>query len=379
MFLPYGRQHIDDSDIKAVTDVLRSDYLTTGPQVALFEDSLKSATGAQDIAACSNGTTALHLALLALGVGKGDAVIVPTITFLATANAARYVGADVVFADVDPKTGLMGRKEAEAALSRCGDLTPKVIMPVHIGGHLCDLKALRALCDERNLHLIADSCHALGGTYDGRPVGACHYEDMATFSFHPVKTIAVGEGGAVATRAPEHTNIIRSLRSHGMQPTPEDGVWSYEMTELGYNYRITDMQCALGVSQLKKLSAFVDRRAALAEIYNAEFAAHDNIRTPCQSPNSQSGWHLYSVGINFEKIGITRNDFMLRLKDKNIGTQVHYIPVHTQPYYKDLYGQIDLPGAKDYYDQTLSIPLFPSMRDEDAHYVADTIKEVLTS
>lgn len=378
MFLPYGRQCIDDGDIDAVVEVLRSDFLTTGPKIRLFEDALSGATGAQDVVACSNGTTALHLALITLGVGPGDAVIVPTITFLATANAVRYVGADVIFADVDPQTGLMSAEHAKDALERCGDLTPKVMMPVHIGGHLCDLKALRALCDAHDMHMIADSCHAIGGSYDGAPVGACKYEDMATFSFHPVKTIAAGEGGAVTTNSKEWADKMRTLRSHGMTPTPEKGLWAYEMQELGYNYRITDMQCALGISQLQRLDSFIERRKEIAAMYDKLFDGIQGVQTPYSEVTSGSGWHLYALRIDFEALNISRHEFMQALRDKNVGSQVHYIPVHSQPYYEGLYGLLELSGADHYYEHTLSIPLYPTMTDDDARYVVDAIKEVLS-
>lgn len=378
MFLPYGRQCIDDSDIDAVVEVLRSDFLTTGPQIPLFEEALSGATGAQEVVACSNGTTALHLALITLGVGPGDAVIVPTVTFLATANAVRYVGADVIFADVDPQTGLMSAEHAKEALTRCGDLTPKVMMPVHLGGHLCDLKALRAVCDSHGMYMVADSCHALGGSYDGFPVGACEYEDMATFSFHPVKTIAAGEGGAITTRSKQWADRMRVLRSHGMNSTPDKGMWAYEMQELGYNYRITDMQCALGISQLKRLDDFIRRRKEIAALYDDLFAGVKEVEVPSSDVTSGSGWHLYALRIDFEALGLMRNDFMQALRDQNIGSQVHYIPVHSQPYYHGLYGSLELSGADQYYKRTLSIPFYPTMRDEDVRAVANAIKEILS-
>lgn len=378
MFLPYGRQTIDESDIDAVVDVLRSDYLTTGPLVEKFECALSNATEAHHTVSCSNGTTALHLALTALEVGPGDAVIVPSVTFLATANAVRYVGADVVFADVNPHSGLMEPRHVLDALARCGMAKPKVIMPVHLAGHLCDLKALRSLCDKFDLFMIADSCHAIGGTYKNAPVGACKYEDMVTFSFHPVKTIAAGEGGAVLTNSKKWADKMRILRSHGMHPTPDQGIWSYEMQELGYNYRITDMQCALGASQLSKLTQFINRREEIACLYNSLFENLEHVKTPSDELARGSGWHLYALSIDFDRLGLKRDDVMKTLRERNIGSQVHYIPVHTQPYYRTLYGNQNLDGAQHYYSRTLSIPLYPSMSDEDVRYVAENVIEVLS-
>lgn len=378
MFIPYGKQEIDDADIDAVVKALKSDFLTTGPAVGDFETALANTTNASEAIACSNGTTALHLALLALGVGPGDAVIVPTVTFLATANSVRYTGADVIFADVDPKTGLMSVEHFQEAINRCGNLTLKAVMPVHLGGHLCDLKAISQLAKVHDCFVIADSCHALGGSYSNESVGAGLYEDMSTFSFHPVKTVAMGEGGAITTRHKDLAETMRKLRSHGMERSDTHEPWAYDMRELGYNYRVTDIQCALGLSQLSKLHKFIQRRANLAENYNDKFKENEYIRLPKISANSESGWHLYSIGIDFESLGKTRADVMAELKSKNIGTQVHYIPVHTQPYYKNLYGDIVLPGAQDYYSQTLSIPLFPSLSDENAETVAKAINEVVS-
>lgn len=255
-FLPYGRQQIDADDEKAVLEALRSDFLTTGPRVAEFEKALSDVCNGAHAVACSNGTTALHLALIAMGIGPGDAVIVPSLTFLATANAVRYCGADVVFADCDPETGLMRVEDAKEALACAKGKNIKAISCVHLAGQMCDLKGLSELAKAHDILLLADGAHALGSPYDGKASGSCAYEDITTFSFHPVKTIAMGEGGAVTTRHAEWAAKMKTLRSHGMVHTPDVGPWAYEMPDLGYNYRVPDILCALGVSQMKKTERF---------------------------------------------------------------------------------------------------------------------------
>lgn len=381
--IPYGRQSIDDDDIEAVAQVLRSDFLTTGPQVAAFEEALCGVTGAAFAVACSNGTTALHLAALAAGLGSGDLAIVPTLTFLATANAIRYTGADVVFADVDPETGLMTAETFQNALEAARQLNPdtnriKAALPVHLTGRSVNLIELDKIGQAHDIKIISDGCHALGGTLHGHQIGACATEDMTTFSFHPVKTIAMGEGGAVTTNNPEYAAAMRRLRHHGMTPAPEQGSWCYEMPELGFNHRLTDMQCALGVSQLKKLDRFVKRRTELVALYNEQIGHLSPIvKPPIEPEYCEPAWHLYAVRVDFKAADTTRAALMDALKEKGIGTQVHYIPVHTQPYYKKLYGEIDLPGAQHYYEHTLSLPLYPDMRDEDVAYVIETLTTIL--
>ena len=380
MFLPYGRQVIDEDDIEAVNAVLRADFLTTGPKVAAFEEALQSATKAPHVLACSNGTTALHLACLAMEIGPGDAVIVPSLTFLASANAVRYCGAEVIFADVDPQTGIMDVSHAQEAFSRAQEQGARVkaVFCVHLGGPCADLARLSAFAKDNDLYLLADACHAVGGVAGNSPVGACQHEDFSTFSFHPVKTIAMGEGGAVTTRHPEAAERMRSLRSHGMVPDPQTGPWAYTMPELGYNYRVSDIQCALGLSQIKKLERFVKRRQELLALYNdalQDFSPH--IQPPARGEEANVSWHLYAMRIDFEALGMTRAEMMSALRKKNVGTQVHYIPIHTQPYYRDLYGDLDLPGAAEYYARTLSFPLYPSMEDKDVAYVVDTLRRVI--
>ena len=377
-FLPYGRQCIDEDDIKAVEEVLRSDFLTTGPKIPEFEEKLCEATGAKYAVACSNGTTALHLAAMAQGIEQGDLVIVPTLTFLATANAARYCGADVIFSDVNPETGLMEAHHFEDAISRANGKTIKAVFPVHLKGQSVNLKAISEIAKKHNIRIIADACHTLGGEIYGKPVGACEYESASAFSFHPVKTIAMGEGGAVTTNDKNMADHMRTLRHHGMSEQGASGPWTYEMHELGYNYRITDIQCALGISQLTKLKTFVEKRQNLVEFYDAELTdISPHIKTPKTLPYSKSAWHLYALQIDFSALGITRTALMNALREEGIGTQVHYIPVHTQPYYTKLYGHIDLSGASEYYEKTLSFPLYPSMSPEDVVFVTNTLKQKL--
>jgi UDP-4-amino-4,6-dideoxy-N-acetyl-beta-L-altrosamine transaminase len=376
--LPYGRQCIEEDDISAVAEVLRSDFLTTGPKVEEFEKALCAATGARYAVACSNGTTALHLAALALELGEGDAVIVPSTTFLATANAVRYTGADVIFADVDPDTGLMGVSHLEEAISRVSGKNLKAVFPVHLAGQCADLLALRLVADKAGIKIVTDCCHAIGGSYRKSPVGACTDEDMATFSFHPVKTIAMGEGGAITTNRSDWAEKMRRLRSHGMIRRPEMGSWFYEMPELGYNYRASDIQCALGASQMKKLERFVSRRREIVDLYDRALAdLAPVVLPPARADNCNPAWHLYAVRIDFEILGISRSEAMAQLMEKGIGTQVHYIPVHAQPYYRQRYGDFSLPGAESYYKRTLSLPLYPSMSDENVLYVAEELKRVV--
>lgn len=383
-FLPYGRQSIDEADVAAVTAVLRGDYLTTGPAVVEFEADFVRAVGARHAVSCSSGTAALHLAALALELAEGDVVIVPTLTFLATANMARYVGAEVGFADVDPRTGLLTEKTLEAAIGRAGNRA-KAIVPVHLNGQCCDMPAIEAIAARHGLAVVEDACHAVGTP----GVGACAHSAMAVFSLHPVKTIVAGEGGVVTTNDAGLAERLSRLRNHGMVRDPDrfalvnqafdqagrPNPWYYEMPEIGFNYRLSDIHAALARSQLSKLDKFVAARRSLATYYDAALAdLAPTIEPVARMPGLAPAWHLYVVLIDFDAIGIERGAFMRRLRERDVGTQVHYLPVHRQPYYVDRYGAQERPGADAYYAKALSLPLFPAMTEADVDRVVAAIK-----
>jgi UDP-4-amino-4,6-dideoxy-N-acetyl-beta-L-altrosamine transaminase len=398
-FLPYGRQFLEDDDIAAVIDVLRGDWLTTGPAVEAFEAALCEETGARHAIACANGTAALHLAALALNLQAGDRVIVPSVTFLATANAVRLAGGEVVFADCNAESGLMEASHLAEAVARAAP-TPggplKAVFPVHLTGQCADLDAIAKLADEHGLTIVDDAAHAVGSRYRisnvTQPIGAGRLAAMTTFSFHPVKTIAMGVGGAITTNDDALAAHLRRLRSHGMSrdaasmqnadlafdDSGEVNPWYYEMPEVGLNYRVTDIQCALGLSQMKKLARFVARRRALAARYDSLLADFAPLVRPIErSPACEAAWHIYPVLIDFETAGVSRAAVMQQLRAEGIGTQVHYIPVHLQPYYQQRYGTAVLPGAEQYYARTLSLPLFIGMSDGDVDRVVEAIRTIL--
>lgn len=395
-FLPYGRQSIDEDDIAAVTAALRGDLLTTGPKVAAFEQALTAVTGSSQAVVCANGTAALHLAYAGLGIGAGDAVVVPAITFAATANAARHAGAEVVFADVDPQTGLMTPENFTQALERANQPV-EAVAPVHLAGQPADMEALAAAADAYGVAIVEDGCHALASRYGDSsgqegPIGDCRFAKAVCFSFHPVKTIAMGEGGAIATNDPALAERMRRLRHHGLSADPaqfahpEHGMdargkanpWYAEMPELGYNYRATDFQCALGLSQLAKLDRFAAARRSLRRHYAHRLAGLAPILTMNQpGPGSDPCWHLAVVLIDFAALGRDRAQVMAALKDRGIGSQVHYFPVSHQPYYRRRYGLAHLPGAWRYYERCLSLPLYPAMTLADVDRVCDALIDVL--
>lgn len=380
--LPYGRQSIDDDDIAAVVAALRSDFLTTGPRVESFETAFAEAVGAQHAVACSNGTAALHLSMLALDVQPGEVCIAPSITFLATANCARYVGAEVVFADVDPLTGLMTPDTLSEAISRVGDRRLRAVLPVHLRGDVAQLDGLSALATQAGAVLVEDAPHALGSTATfgnvREQIGDVRHSAMATFSFHPVKTIATGEGGMVTTNDPHLAERLRTLRSHGMIRPPGGDPWWYEMPEPGFNYRLPDILCALGQSQLSKLPQFAVRRRALAARYQAALIPLAPVVQAAVSPTwSDPVLHLMVVLIDFAAVGKTRRQVMERLSAEGIGSQVHYIPVHRQPYFVERYGPLSLPGAEGWYEKCLSLPLYPGMDDQDVDRVVGALASAL--
>ncbi len=372
-FLPYGRQVIEDDDIAAVAEALRSDYLTTGPKVAEFEAAFAEAVGASHTVACNSGTAALHLAMLAIGAGQGDVAIVPSITFLATANAARYCGAEVVFADVDPITGLMTEASLMDAFSKAvsrGKL--KAILPVHLAGRMVDTGPMAALVRQFGGHVIADACHALGSTLNG--LTPAQSAEMACYSFHPVKTMTTGEGGMVTMPDSGAAERAKLYRSHGMIRGGD--VAHYDMVDLGFNFRIPDILCALGLSQLKKLDRFVARRREIARLYDAKLPGLSPHLQTCPS-RADEALHLYTVLIDFKALGHERTAVMEQLRQAGIGTQVHYIPVHLQPYYAGRYGVERLPGAEAWHEKTLSLPIFPAMSDGDVDRVVEALEKAL--
>ena len=381
-FLAYGRQTIEDDDIAAVAEALRSDFLTTGPRVDAFEAAFAETVDARYAVACSNGTAALHLAMMALDVQPGEVVICPSITFLATANCARYVGAEVIFADVDPSTGLMTPDTLQDAMSQVGDRKLRAVLPVHLRGDVAELDRLEALAIRAGAVLVEDAPHALGseamfGNQTER-VGDCRHSAMSTFSFHPVKTIATGEGGMVTTNDVDLAARLKTFRSHGMV-RPEGGEpWWYEMPEPGFNYRLPDILCALGQSQLKKLPHFAAQRRALAAHYDKTLARLTPVVKIATRPDwSQPVLHLLVALIDFDTVGLTRRQVVDGLKARGVGAQVHYIPVHTQPYYRARYGELDLPGAQAWYSSCLTLPLYPAMTLLDVDHVVASLAEVL--
>lgn len=397
-FLPYGRPCIEDDDIAAVAQVLRSGWLTTGPLVETFETALAQATGARHAVVCNSGTAALHLAAMAVGLDHASMVIVPALTFAATANAARYVGARVVFADVDPLSGLMTPHTLTEALERAP--RADAVFPVHLNGQCVDLPALREIAERRGLAVVEDACHALGTVYeaDGQrhAVGAGAHSDFQCFSFHPVKTVAMGEGGAITTSDAAAARRMRNLRSHGIErmadrfedkaqaftPGGDVNPWYYELQELGFNYRASDIQCALGISQLSKLDRFKRERAALVETYD-DLIAHlaPRVRTALRIERCDPAWHLYVVLIDFDALGLTRAEVMRNLAARGIGSQVHYLPIPCQPYYRTL-EETDphrlYPGAMAYYAKCLSLPLYVGMTSDDVARVVDALDETLS-
>lgn len=394
-FLPYGRQTIEDDDITAVVNVLRGDFLTTGPAVERFEAALTQKLMAQHTVACANGTAALVMAAKALHIGPGSKVVVPAITFLATASAPHLCGAEIVFSDVDPLNGLMRPRDLEEALARAGK--SDAVFNVHLAGQCGDLETIAEIGHAHGLKIVDDACHAIGTSYISRKgtrhnIGDNAFCDLSVFSFHPVKTITMGEGGAVSTNDEALMRALKLARSHGMTRDPDCFVrqadafdsegavnpWYYELTAPGFNFRATDFQCALGQSQLSKLDRFVSHRRRLAVLYDELLAPLAPLVTPIQRTfNCLPAWHLYVVLIDFAAVGMDRAALMQALADEGIGSQVHYIPLHQQPYYAARYPGLSLPGAEHYYARTLSLPLFATMRNEDVERVVFALKAIL--
>ena len=378
MFLPYGTQMIDETDVQAVMDVLRAPYLTQGPRVEEFERAIAARAGARYCVAFCNATSALHCAVRALGLGEGDEGITSPNTFVASANCMAYCGATPVFADIDQRTYNV---TAETMSARLTDRT-RLLLPVHFAGQPCDMASIGALAKSRGLRVIEDAAHAIGSLYaDGSPVGNCRYSDMTVFSFHPVKTVTSAEGGAVTTNDPELFRRLALFRSHGItkdpaqMTRPSPGPWYYEMLELGYNYRMTELQAALGHSQLRRLDAFMARRREIVTRYNEAFAGLPNVCTPYEAPGVSSCFHLYVPRFDFKAMGVTRAEFGKRLHSFEVGWQVLYIPVYTQPWYERTYGVRRglCPNAEAYYDQALALPLYPKLTDDDVERVVRAV------
>ena len=376
--IPYGRQSISEEDIQAVVDVLKSDFLTQGPQVAAFEKSICDYTGAKYCVVVANGTAALHIAVASLELPVGSEGITSPITFTASATSMAYCGLEPRFADIDETTLCLSPKAFKNAINP----KTRLVTPVHFAGRVCDMALINLIAKAKGIRIIEDAAHAIGSDYqDGGKVGSCKYSDMTIFSFHPVKTITTGEGGAVTTNNPELYARLQLLRSHGITKDPcllqkNPGPWYYEMQSLGFNYRMTDIQAALGVSQMKRLDMFKARRLEIIKQYNEGFRALSWLNTPCETFQESFCYHLYIVRIDWEKLGKSRVDVMAELKGKGILTQVHYIPVHTQPFYQQNYGTKvgDFPCAEAYYEQALSLPLYQGMEDSDVKHVIDSVK-----
>ena len=371
--IPYGRQTIEEDDIQAVIEVLKSDYLTTGPKIAEYETMVADYVGAKYAVAISNGTAALHAACFAAGIGAGDEVITTSLTFAASSNCVLYCGGTPVFADVDAKTYNIDPEDIKRKI------TPrtKAIIAVHLAGQPCDMDAIHAIAKEHNLIVIEDGAHALGSEYKGKKVGAL--SDMTTFSFHPVKPITTGEGGMIVTDDEEFYKKLVLFRSHGITRdenlmTRNEGPWFYQQLELGYNYRMTDIQCALGCSQMKKLDRFLNRRRELVKRYEEAFADCPNIVTPYQLPETNSGWHLYIVQVK----NCDRREIFEALRGEGIGVNVHYIPVYYHPYYQEHgYREVHCKNAEEIYTHMISLPLYPGLTDVQQDEVIEKIKKMV--
>lgn len=378
----YGHQHITEKDIQAVERVLHSDWLTQGPAIEAFEKKVANYCGAKYAVAVTNATSALHIACKAAGLGEGDVLWTSPITFTASANCGRYCGADVDFVDIDDKTYNMSvaelRHKLETAVKK-----PKVVIPVHLAGQSCDMEAIKALADEYGFKIIEDASHATGADYKNTKVGSCRYSDMTVFSFHPVKIVTTGEGGIVLTNNKELYEKLKLYRSHGITRDSDlmtqeaDGPWYYQQIELGFNYRMTDMQAALGCSQMDSLDEFVARRRYLVKRYNEKLKGLP-LRIPYQDEATNPSWHIYIIMVDFTKVKLSKKEIFARMRDRGIVLNLHYIPVHTQPYYQKLgFHKGDFPVSEKYYEEAITLPLYYDLTDEQQDEVIEALKEVL--
>lgn len=383
--IPYGRQDISEADIQAVVDVLRSDFLTQGPAIPAFEKAIAGYCGAQHAVAVNSATSALHIACLGLGVGPGDWVWTSPITFVASANCALYCGARVDFVDIDPRTYNMSvdrlaEKLAQAEKSGC---LPKVLIPVHLCGQPCDMVGIHALSQRYGFKIIEDASHAIGGKYQGEHIGNCRYSNMAVFSFHPVKIITTGEGGMAVTNDAHLAKRMQLLRSHGITRDPADmtqepdGPWYYQQINLGFNYRMTDLQAALGLSQMRRLDEFIVKRHAIARKYDESLAGLP-VSRPWQHPDSYSGSHLYVIRLKLKEIRKTHCEVFEALRAAGIGVNLHYIPVYRHPYYERLdFHPGDFPEAERYYSEAISLPIYPELTDKQQSHVVHSLRAAL--
>ena len=385
-FIPYGRQNITDEDIDAVVNVLKSDYLTQGPKVPEFENAIKEHCNVEYALAMNSATSALHVACLALDVGKGDIVWTTPITFVASANCALYCGATVDFVDIDPRTYNLSIQSLEHKLKAAKEQgkLPKVVIPVHLCGQPCDMATIYKLSQEYGFSVIEDASHAIGGSYQSKPIGNCQYSDITIFSFHPVKIITTAEGGVATTNNKDLAQKMDLLRSHGITRDTElmtnepDGPWYYQQIDLGFNYRMTEMQAALGVSQIERLQSITDRRHEIAKSYN-EKLADLSVTVPFQIEESYSGLHLYVIRLKLDDIKATHLEVFNALRAANIGVNLHYIPVHLQPYYQKHFGFKvgGFPQSEQYYREAISLPLYPDLTEEQQDYIVETLEGIL--
>lgn len=383
--IPYGKQEIIQQDIDAVVEVLYSDFLTQGPKVPEFEKSLMDHTGAQYALAVNSATSALHIACLALGLGEGDWLWTSPITFVASANCGLYCRAKVDFVDIDPNTYNMCPVKLEQKLveAKAKGTLPKVVVPVHLCGQPCDMKAIGKLAKEYGFKVIEDASHAIGGQYHGQPIGNCEYSDITVFSFHPVKIVTTAEGGAALTNQPELAERMALFRSHGVTRDPalmegeSHGGWYYQQVELGYNYRMTELQAALGVTQMQRLERFVSARHKLAKRYN-ELLKDLPVTVPYQLENTYSGLHLYVIRLQLDNIALSHREVFESLRESGVGVNLHYIPVHTQPYYQHMgFKQGDFPESERYYQEAISLPMFHGMSLEQQDTVVKVLSDIL--
>lgn len=384
-YIPYGRQDISEEDVRAVVEVLRSDWLTQGPVVPRFEKLVAQYCGAEHALALNSATSALHVACLALGLGQGDVLWTSPNTFVASANCGLYCGAQVDFVDIDPRTYNMSTSALERKLisAEAQGVLPKIVIPVHFAGQSCDMKGIRVLADRYGFKIIEDASHAIGGRYLGLPIGSGRYSDVTVFSFHPVKIITTGEGGMVLTNDSGLARRMALLRSHGITRDPEEMLypsgdpWYYEQIALGYNYRMTELQAALGVSQMTRLDEFVERRHVLAARY-AELLSPLPVTIPWQSPETYSSFHLYPVRLRTREIKVSHREVFNSLRAHDVGVNLHYIPVHTQPHYRARgFGPGNFPEAEQYYAETISLPMYAAMTNQQQDRVVNTLRVAL--